>query len=278
MRKLSVALVAFLALSSCASKQTRINQGEAITTGNAQYDAFFGQVRDLRAEALRAEEDERAAHAGLVKALGLEEKSDASSAVGLMEQRAKKYRDAGVLLHLDIVPEPKLVQHRGSASLDAQAEATLKAIEESAKASLALEKRLGALTGRAKELEKQRADLRAQTPATFKGDPQAKRDEITAELDASEGVLASASDLGSRSAGRASRFVIELAKAVETGAGDAPAAAAPPTSTAVAKAKPPTTWKKPPGSVANAPASGATKPAAATTKPAKKGKGDDFEP
>src|SRR6185369_4672453 len=133
--------------------------------------------------------------------------------------------------------------------------------------------------------------------STFRSEPQARRDEITFELDAAAGVLSSAADAGTRYAGLASKFAIDLARAVETGAASAPPeppgkgkpGRKPPTPVAVVPKPPPVADAKPPagkppdakpGKQPARPAAAPAKPppAAGAPPPAKKGKPDDFEP
>jgi hypothetical protein len=278
--------------AGCATPTPRVVTGAEFSTGNSAYDEFFAAVRAVRADALAAQNDESASHAGLIKALGLEAASPASLAIDEAGVRAKRFQEKGVLLHLEIAPEPHLVAFKGKAEIGPDNEALLKSMEEAARSSLEVRKKLAAVAARAQELEKKRATLRADAPATFRQDPQAKRDEIIAELDAAKQVLADAADAASRGAGSASRFVVELVQSVETGAGallepskvamrnakkvpvlasPAPApvaSAAPPPAASPAKAAPP-------------PAKAAPPPAAAPAKaapPAKKKGGDDFEP
>jgi hypothetical protein len=274
-----------ISASACGKHAAVITQGKVPTTGVARYDDFFGAVHQLQEEAGKGDQDEKDARGSLVRAMGLED-PDVPTSVSEAQTRAKKMKEVGVLLHLDLVPEPKLVIVRGSASLDASQEATLKAVETSVKAELALETKLSELARRAADLDKQRTELRAQAPDAFRTEPQAKRDDVINELEASTSVIATAGDLAAKHAGRASKFVLELAHAVETGAGTEAPPAPPPT--AVAKGGRPPGGKRPPA-VAQAgskpPPPPATKPASApATKPAakpagKKGKGgDDFEP
>ncbi len=119
-------------------------------------------------------------------------------------------------------------------------------------------------------LEKKRADLRAKADKVFWKEPLEKRDEIEDELDAAKTVLADAGDAATRAAGSASRFVVDLAQAVETGAGPDTGKPARGKSgaTGVARGRAP----------AAGPARGAAAPAA-PPPPKKKAKGgDDFEP
>lgn len=296
---LALALAAASGAAGCGAAPARVTQGEAVTTGNGGYDEFFAAVRELRLQALAAESDERATHADLIAALGLEKTATAGAAISEAESRAKKFRDDGLLLHLELTPEATLVTLRtkGDATLDA-GDSVLHAIELSTKSALDVGTRLGLLATRAAALEKRRIDLRAQAPATFRGEPQARRDEIIFELDAAAAVIASAGDAGTRSAGLASKFVLDLARAVETGAAASPDAggklarglpkrAAPPQAVTAAKppdpppgkqavaSKPPAAAKPPARPAGAAPA----KPPPAAAPPDKKPKtSDDFEP
>jgi len=265
-------------LTGCAQALPHVAQGEAYSTGNAPFDDFFLGVRDVRADALAAHADEDAVNTSLIKGLGIEDKAVSTTALQEATLRAKKLQEKGVLLHLEIAPAPKLFAVRGKTELGPDGEALLKATEAAARSSLDIRKRLAATAARAAELEKQRVELRAQAPVTFRDEKQGKRDEIIAELDAAKGVLADAGESASRSAGIASRFVVELVQAVETGAGAmlepgklprgkkafAGAAAAPSRPSA------------PSPSTAAAPAAAGP---AAPPPPKKKPKGgDDFEP
>jgi hypothetical protein len=207
------------AIAGCATLAPHVAQGEAFTTGNATFDDFFAAVREVRTEALAAPKDEAAAHAGLIKALGLEPTAQTAMALDEAGLRAKKLQEKGILLHLEISPEPKLIAVHGRADLGPDGEALLHAMEDATRTSLEMRKRLAAVAARAVELEKVRVDLRGQAPAAFREDRQAKRDEIITELDAAKGVLADASDGAGRSAGAAARFVVELVQAAETGGG-----------------------------------------------------------
>jgi hypothetical protein len=280
-RALTAAALSFAA-AGCAPPPAHVAQGTPYTTGNTAFDDFFTAVREVRAQAVEARADEEASHAGLIKALGLEAKSTSALAIDEAGLRAKKLHDGGVLLHLEITPEPKVVAQKGKAELGPDGDALLKSIEDAARSSLEMRKRLAAVAGRAAELGKRRIDLRAQAPATFRGEPQAKRDDVIFELDAAEAVLTTAAESANHYAGAASRFVVELAQAVETGAA---AVETPPSKLARG-------GRKPPPSPAVAAASPAPKPAAAqppkaapppgpaaAPPPRKKTKSsDDFEP
>lgn len=269
-RGLGVVLLGVAALGSasvgCAGETAaRVSTGQPVTTGNSEFDAFYKQVNALRAEAAKADDDEAAARLLLVKALALPEEAGADTTVKAAGERAKKLREAGLMLHLELTPEAKLVTRgRGGGS---EGEAATKAIEEAAKGSLALVRRMNDLETRAADLQNKRRALRSKTRAELG----ARAEEVERELEASEGVIAEASELGGKSAGSASQFVLSLAAAVETGAGGSQL----PTRVAVVRggAKPsgklPAKAGKPSGD-----GGGSAAPPAKKPKP----KSDDFEP
>lgn len=269
---------------------TKIEAGESPSTGEAAYDDFFKTVLDVREQAKRAADEETAARDELGRAVGSESGSSAEGMVGKTANSAKKLHDFGVRLHLQLLPTARLVVARSGDTPEAgETEALLRGVESAANKSMALARRLAELGTLTATLEKQRTELREATATKLDSLPSSKREEIEKELDGSKAVLAEASDASARVAGSASRFLLDLARAVETGATDAegppPAAACPPENAKTAKkaAAPPGRGRpsKPPAG--HAPAS-ARRPAASPTaapaaKPARKAKsGDDFEP
>lgn len=277
----------------CVKPTPRMAQGQPYSTGQSRYDDFFTAVLALRAEGQKAREDEAATRAALTTMLGLEAKATATLAVGEAEQRAKKLHDAGIAFHVDLVPEAKVVTAKARGVVNLEAEDLAKAAEASTKSAITLSQRLDAVMARAAELEKTRADLRAQAPVTFRGEPQTRRDEITMELDAAAAVLTEASDAGERWGGVAAKFALDLARALEAsngvaGPGDVasgkvakgPAAKPPPRDAVAARPPPPTplpaTAQPSPAPAKKPPAAA---PAAPKPPPPKKPKGgDDFEP
>jgi hypothetical protein len=289
---IGLALAAGSIGAGCAKPVPHVAQGQPFATGQGTYDDFFTAVLTLRAEGQKAHDDEAAARSALITMLGLESRASASLAVSEAELRAKKLHDAGIAFHVDLVPEARVVTAKARGVVNVEADDLARAAEASTKSAITVSQRLGAVSARAAELEKIRADLRAQAPATFRGELQARRDEITLELDAAAAVLTEASDAGERWGGVAAKFALDLARALETsgGAPGAPDAAASKAAKGVA-AKPPAhepvaPTPKPAAPVAAPATPPAKKPAAAappakpaTPPPAKKPKGgDDFEP
>lgn len=270
----ALALALAAPLGGCVGATTQVQQGVAPTTGNADYDAFFEEVVDASAAASKAADEEVAARAELAKALGLDATADLEATVTAAEERAKKLKDSGIQLHLQLTPEPRLVRVEGTIPLDGDGKAVLKAVESSAKSSLELSRRLGALPEKLDALEKRRAELKAQADVTFKTEKPTKRRDIQRELEAAAEVISNASETSVKFAGLSSKFVLDLARAVETGGSAAALAQASSKASPAAPSKPVPKWKgapRPPGAAAAKPASAPPpkKPAAG---------GDDFDP
>src|SRR5262249_11875904 len=131
MRKVIVA-ACFAALlgAGCGTPPAKIAQGIALTTGNTTYDDFFTAVRGVRGEALTAESAELASHAGLIKALGLEANAKPPLVIDEAGVRAKKFQERGVMLHLEIAPEPRIVEIKGKVEIGSDNEALIKSMED----------------------------------------------------------------------------------------------------------------------------------------------------
>ena len=271
--------------SACAPPPSKLAAGEAFTTNNSSYDEFFTGVREVHAEAQEAKNDEISSHKRLLDALGLEFKTETTALLAEAASRAKKLHDAGIALHLELTPEPKLVAAKGNADPGPNGEKLMKAFEDTARTSLEIRKRLAALGDRAEKLEQQREELEKDIPSAFKNESGSRRDEVTLEMAAAKVVLASASDAANRSAAAAARFVVELAQAVETGAppgGEGPQKPGKGGKKFVPPKLPPLKKGAPAGgpvAAAPAPKPAAPPAAAPAPKPAgKKPKADDFEP
>jgi hypothetical protein len=285
-RSLLLALVLAAAAPSagCAHAATKVEAGESPTTGDATYDDFFKAVLDAREEAKKADDEETSARDELARVVG----ADAGAIDAMVERtadRAKKLHDFGVLMHLELLPTARLVVARHGDSADGgDGEALVRAVETAANKSMALAKRLGELGTRAASLEKQRVELREGTATKLESMPASQRKDVEKELDGCKALLDEAGTTGARVAGDASRFLLGLARAVETGAADdlaKPPEACPPAKGAKKGAAPPPRGRasKPAASPSRASAQAPAASPAPAKKPARKGKpSDDFEP
>lgn len=234
------------------SSGSRIEHGETVTTGVASYDAFFREVAEVRAEADKGTADLGDAGKPLGDAIGAQGQQTAPA--DYVRAEAKKLQMAGTLAHLDLLPEAKLVT---SGKAEGSTEKLLNAAEQTAKSSIGVARRASEVLMRIADLERRRADLMTTAKASFPDD--GKRAEVTRELGGAAVALKAAREIAEKNGGAASKMALDLAIALETGAG----------SSAVASAakKPPTkpgtgTGGKPGGTGTSAPA---------------KPKGDDFE-
>ncbi len=247
-------LAAALAIGAAAcgppSGRTHVERGEPLTTGVAAYDSYFREVAEVKAEADKAGADLGDASKPLTEAIGAQ--SSTTPAPDYVRAEAKKLQMSGTLLHLDLLPEAKIVT---SAKPDAPTEKLLTAAEQTAKGSLSIARRAGEVLLRIADLERRRADLVTTAKASFPDD--SKRAEITRELAGSADALKAARETAEKHGGAASKLALDLAMALETGAG----------SGALASAKKPGT--KPGGA--------GTKPGGTGTSAPAKPKGDDFE-
>lgn len=268
-----LALLPPLAAGGCAAREARVERGELVKTGDREFDAFFAELHELGKKTEAAEKKERKARGELAEALGLKPDAEADASVEAALDKARAHKDEGLLLHLRLTPEPKVVTAReGSRGRKAQPEAVealARAIELATKSEIELSRELDELAERAASLESKRRELVERTQS-IKGKRPTEKRAIKHELEAAEEVLRRAEERSRRTAGLASKFVLDLAQAVETGAAEAPPSAPPPPA-AVAKGRP--AGKRPGKPSGSKPARGATKPASAPAKPA----GADFD-
>ncbi|MEZ4310570.1 MAG: hypothetical protein R3F14_21215 [Polyangiaceae bacterium] len=216
-----LALAALLPACGGGPTRAQVERGQALTTGTEAFDTFFREVVEVAAEADKSTGEARDAGKPLTDALGAASKG--TPPAGVVRAQAKKLQMDGTLLHLDLVPEAKLVT---SGKPDADTEKLLAAAEQSAKSSVTAARRSTELLTRISDLLRRYADLSDKAKSTFpEGD---KRDEVSRELRASASVLEDARTKAETSAGTAARLALDLAMALETGAGSSTVAKKPP--------------------------------------------------
>lgn len=218
---LSVVLAATLVACAPSPATTRIERGEKVTTGDEAFDSFFRDVAEVKAEAEKAGTEAADAEKPLSDATGSQGKGTSSADV--VRAEAKKLQMSGTLLHLDLVPEAKLTS---SAKPEGASEKILSAAEQAAKGSVAVARRVSELLVRVGDLERRRADLVEKAKTSFTDAD--KRKAVSLELVAAANVLEAVRQTGEKHAGKASRLAIDLAVALETGAGSGAAGKKPP--------------------------------------------------
>lgn len=214
-----MACAAALGVAACggAPPPTRIEQGQAVTTGAASYDELFQKVLDVRERASRAEREREKVTEPLRSALGLAGASDLEATIAAARARAGELKGKGLLLHLQLTPEVKLLVVKQGGTKEEAPEPFVKAVEEAVRGSIEVSRRLGELADRTAQVEKQRETLSTSVQRDFEKEGK-KAAELVRELDASKRVLEEARIAGEIEAGEASRLVLELASAIETGA------------------------------------------------------------
>ena len=223
MSSIAFVLAMTAGLSGCGAKSqsTHIEQGQAVTTGIETYDSFFREVTEVKGEAEKIGAELTETTRPLQDAIGAQSKNAPAEVV---RAEAKKLQMSGTLLHLDLLPEAKVV---ASGKPDAPVEKLLGAAEQAAKGSLAVARRASEVLVRIADLERRRADLVATTATSF---PDAdKRGQVSRELTAAGDLLAAAREVSEKHGGAASKLALDLAMAMETGAGSSAVAAKKPT-------------------------------------------------
>lgn len=264
----AVAAALFLWSAGCGGEtQTRVEQGQPVATGNADFDSFFKEVEALRQASSKAVSEADMLASPLAKSLGIAGSARAFEALVPLSERARKWRASGFRPRLSLLPKPE-VERRAKA--EPSDDEVLNAVEASAQDALSLVDRMRELERRASDMRVKARELKARAQVTFGS----KADEIESELGAATAVLERAAELSAVQGGRASYFVVGMMSALEREAG---AASPAPSKAALASqekapARPPSAGRKPPPSKAPA-----APPAAPPPKPAGK-PSSDFDP
>lgn len=209
--------------------EARVAQGQPVQTGKAPYDDFFAEVLEVKDLASSAPDKQQAVRKPLSDAMGLGESATSEDTVAEATKRAKELEEKGLLLHLQLTPDARVVRvQKKKGALDEDSEKLLKAVEAATKKALVAVDELGTVHERALKLEKTRADLFAQSEQDFDDQAPIKRSVVQQELTASRDVLAEAEQQSGLHAGLAAKFIVDLARALETGAGMEKAPAPPP--------------------------------------------------
>lgn len=222
--------------ATCSPAKTKVAMGERVEpTGDTQLDTFFSDLHELDQAAKNVDEEQRAALREAAPALGLEPEADLDEFLDAATQKSASLKESGMLLHLQLTPEPKVVSALEPAKKPAKPaprakddaeppadEAGLKALETITKKALDLARKLDELTARAESLQAKRSELARSANITLKHKSTARRSEVMAELEAAQEVLQEAAESTRKQAGLTSKFVLDLARALETGAAQVP--------------------------------------------------------
>lgn len=272
-----VAVALLGALPGCiAAQESKVARGDLVEVGEASYDELFKTLHETLAKAEEDLDGEAALRKAVASAMGLGDDTESAETIKVLSDRSNELKAKGVPISVMLSPEPKV---GGKADW---AEAIEKVLREGLKRA----DELAALSAALEALGPKCAEARNQADAKLRpaGIPVAKIREVKSELEDAEHVLADRKLLASNQSGRAARYTLSVARAVDLTAGSTappPASPAPPD-----KKVPPWARKPPAGGGPKPPAGGG--PAKPPTgggpakppppPPPKKPKGDDFDP
>jgi hypothetical protein len=193
---------------------SHLANGEQVTTGAEQFDTFFASVGEVKKKA-DAAEGEAELRKKVASALGLEDRAKTNETLDAAKSKANDLKKDGSKLYVVLDPEAKLVLRAG-AEEKAEAKQFVEAVGGAITEGL---KRADELTAFAREVEALEAtvpSLESALETTFP--EEAKRADVKLELDAAKDLLEKARLKGESESGRALRFSVMLAGAVDSGA------------------------------------------------------------
>ena len=213
--RLILVLVASVALAGCfgaAPGKSRIASGDTYSSGEHKFDDFFTDVSNLRYRSDEANGD-KALREKIAKSLGIDDESARDETIAKARAKSDDLKKNGGKFFVVVAPQPKLILKNG-AEENPNAAAFAKTIEEVIREGIETSENLDGLSKEAFELEKKIDGLKDNL-STFEGE---KRAEVERELDGAGEVLQKARMRAEGEAGRALRYVVLLASAVDSGA------------------------------------------------------------
>jgi hypothetical protein len=244
---------------------TKLAQGEEFVTGNSKYDEFFASTRNLlsRTNGLQSP----VLHRPVAGMLELKDKNDQAATFAAAKERVGKLKEKGSSVFAVLVPEPKLV-HKLDGS-DRTAPALMNGFENALREGISRARQFEAIAREVDVLDATLTSLEGETGSSF--DDVELRASVDRELEAARILLGEARLRADAESGRALRFVVGLAEAVDTGSAEKLASSEAPVAAAPAK--------KPGGGKLGVRPGGAKPGGAAPAKPAKPKKpAEDFDP
>jgi hypothetical protein len=266
----ALSLASGLGASGCVPQRTsKIAEGQTVEVGEPTYDQLFVKLKEA-IDQTKELDGEAPLRKDVAVAMRLPEETAGDKTIEALAKESKDLKDKGVAISVALSPEPKI---SGKVAWADQIEKVLRDGFKRADD-------LAAMATTLSELEPQRAQMLADADTKLRaaGIPVAKIREAKQELADVEEILAERKLKASNESGRAARYTLGVARAVDLTASAPPAPPPAPAETAKKPAwmrgKPNPNWKPPAGG-AKPPAGGAKPPPA---KPAGKPKGDDFDP
>ncbi len=208
-------LLTALATSGCVAAEpgrSRIATGDTYASGEQKFDDFFTDVSNLRFRADEANGD-KLLREKIAKSVGLKDGALRDETIAGARTRSEELKKNGGKFFVVVAAQPKLILKNG-AEESKDAATFAKTIEDVIRDGIELSDNLDGMAKEALALEQRAASLK-EDAAQLQGD---KRAEVEREIDGSIEVLQRSRLRAEGEAGRALRYVVLLASAVDSGA------------------------------------------------------------
>lgn len=208
-------LAGSLFAAGCAGSDSLVEKGERVQTGKGRFDAYFGQVIELREKVKALDSDLFPLRQPLTEAYDMNVDSPLSKLMAETKKRLEKYKSFGVSASLRITPNPIVVLSQGDLSQDEADEVTLKAIQETAVRSLATYREYDQLLELAVRYDEQRSALIDQVEKF--GSEVADKSKLENEILGAGRILAEVQSKLLKDMRTCSLLLVALSDAVDTG-------------------------------------------------------------
>jgi len=210
----ALVLASALEVGCFGGPPSHLAKGEAYTSGKEKYDTFFASVKELRSKADEAE-GEAPIRKKVAVAVGLQEDAKLEDTIDAAKSRSNELKKDGGRFFVVVAPEPKLILKKG-AEENKDAATFAQTIEDAIKQGIQRGDELDGLAREAASLEQTQATLDKDVEVAFKDSEE--KEQVKVELVAAKDILERSRLRAGNESGRALRFVVLLASAVDSGA------------------------------------------------------------
>jgi hypothetical protein len=204
-----------VAASACLPSRSLLEKGEKVETGKGRYDAYFGQVAELRDKVKALDSDLFPIRQPLTEEFHLDVDAPLPRIVEETKKRAEKMKSFGVLLGLRLTPTPVVVVIQGELKGEDGDDGALKAVQEAAVRSLATYREYQELVRLADKLDEERAQL---AEGLDKIEAEEEKALVENEILGAGRVLTEIRNKLVKDERTCALFLVALADAIETGA------------------------------------------------------------
>ncbi|MBN4059230.1 hypothetical protein JYT22_01100 [Endomicrobium sp. AH-315-J14] len=207
-------------LSGClfGAAGSKLEDGKSVRVGKRKFDTYFAAVAELRDQAKEIDGDLFTVREPLWEELDVDVNVPVVELMDITRKRVGKYRDYGLIMNLRLTPSPRVITVEGTMDLDERDRVLLATVETTAARAMSLYSQVSDLLLVAVQLESQRGPVAELIDRLSPRDP--KRDEIELEIVAAGRVIKESRRKLSILGARLAFFLVELIRAVDTGASD----------------------------------------------------------